>query len=158
MNDTNPYQSPRFPSSRAIRGRGAQSMRSRVLAAVVAGVTIGHAVSLLSVIVVGSTVGYMDFEMSGLFALFFGTVGAVPAAVAGAFVGAAKGQQERPLRLLVAVAFGGICSGAVYSFIVVPQATVPAVVVFWVGVVPVASGLVTGGVGGLIGLGDRLFW
>jgi hypothetical protein len=75
----------------------------------------------------------MDYEYSGLCAVFFGTVGAVPAAMIGVVLGMAEGPDAKTVRMLVATVFGGLCSGVVYSFIVVPLATVPAVVVFWTG-------------------------
>jgi len=73
----------------------------------------------------------------------------------GVVVGMAEGPDLKAVRMLVATVFGGLCSGAVYSFIVVPLATVPAVVVFWTGVIPFVSGLAAGAVGGLIGLQAR---
>jgi hypothetical protein len=97
----------------------------------------------------------MDYEFSGLGALLYGTAGALPAAVAGVFLGVASGPATKPMRLLLAAVFGSLCSGMLYLLVVVPRATVPAEVVFWVGVVPLVSGLVTGAVGGLIGLRDR---
>ena len=158
MNDANPYQSPRFPSRQPAPVHGRKALRSRIFTAAIAGAAIGYPVSILAVFVVGSTAGHMNFEMSAIFAVFFGTVCAIPAAVAGVFVGAAEGPQARTFRLLVSVVFGGVCSAAIYAFIVVPQATAPAVVIFWVGVVPFLSGMVAGAVGGLIGLGDRRIW
>jgi len=119
------------------------------------GAVIGHAVGITTVFALAGTVGHMDYEMAGLLGLFFGTVGAVPAAMIGVVVGIAEGPDLKAIRMLVATVFGGLCSGAVYSFIVVPLATVPAVVVFWTGVVPFVSGLAAGAVGGLMGLQAR---
>jgi len=102
------------------------------LAAPVGGV-IGCAVGIATVFALAGMVGYMDYEYSGLCAVFFGTVGAVPAAMIGVVLGMAEGPDAKTVRMLVATVFGGLCSGVVYSFIVVPLATVPAVVVFWTG-------------------------
>jgi hypothetical protein len=101
------------------------------------------------------TVGHMDYEGAGLFALLFGTVGAAPPAMTGVVVGMAEGPDAKAVRRLVSTIFGGLCARAVYSFIVIPFATVPTVVVFWAGVVPFVSGLAAGAVGGLMGLGAR---
>jgi hypothetical protein len=119
------------------------------------GAVIGHAIGIATVLALASTVGYMDYEFSGLCGLFFGTVGAVPAAMTGVVVGMAEGADRKAARMLISTLFGGLCSGAVYSFLVVPLATVPAIVVFWTGVVPFVSGLAAGAVGGLMGLQAR---
>jgi hypothetical protein len=108
------------------------------------------------VFIIALLVGHMDYEMSGLSAVFFGTATAAPATMIGVVIGAADGPEAKAMRLLASSVFGGLCSGAIYSVIVVPSASVPAVVVFWVGVVPCVSGLITGAVGGLIGIRARL--
>lgn len=150
----NPYQSPTHgPATRP--ARKPRSALSRILLAAPVGGVFGCAVGIATVFALASTVGYMDYEYSGLCAVFFGTVGAVPAAMIGVVLGMAEGPDAKAVRMLVATVFGGLCSGAVYTFIVVPLATVPAVVVFWTGVVPIVSGLAAGAVGGLMGLQAR---
>ena len=149
-----PYQSPAHcPKTQP--ARKPRSALSRILLAAPVGAVIGHAVGIATVFTLASTVGHMDYEFSGLCALFFTTVGAAPAAMTGVVVGMAEGPDVKVARMLVATVFGGLCSGAIYSFIVVPLATVPAVVVFWTGVVPFVSGLAAGAVGGLMGLQAR---
>ena len=122
------------------------------------GAVIGHAVSIATVLVIAKTVGHMDYEGAGIFALFFGTVGAAPVAMTGVVVGMAEGPEAKAARMLVSTIFGGLCGGVIYSFLVVPFATVPVVVVFWAGVVPFVSGLAAGAVGGLMGIGARRRW
>jgi hypothetical protein len=156
MNEHDPHQTANIPSRRS--GGLASRHRSalfRILSAAGAGGIIGLAVSGATVLLIGSTIGYMDYEFSGLCALFFGTVGAVVAAIVGVIVGLANTPVSKSARLLAASGCGGFCSGAVYCLILVPRATVPAMVLIWVGVVPVVAGLVTGAVGGLVGIGDR---
>jgi hypothetical protein len=127
----------------------------RILPGALVGAIIGHAVSIPTVFAIAGTVGHMDYEMSGMVGLFFGTVGAIPAGMIGIAVAVAQAPRAKAMRLLVATIFGGLCSGAVYSIIVVPLATVPAVVVFWTGVVPLVSGMAAGAVGGLMGIQSR---
>lgn len=83
------------------------------------------------------------------------TVGAVLAAIVGAVVGLTKAPVPKYARLLAASAFGGLCSGAMCFLVVVPFVAAPAMVLFWVGVVPIVSGLATGVVGGLVGIRER---
>jgi len=135
--------------------RTPHSTLSRILLAAPVGGVIGCAVGIATVFALAGMVGYMDYEYSGLCAVFFGTVGAVPAAMIGVVLGMAEGPDAKTVRMLVATVFGGLCSGVVYSFIVVPLATVPAVVVFWTGGVPFVSGCAAGAVGGLMGLQAR---
>ena len=157
MNDENPYQPPgRMP--RQPNRRRPRSLAARILTGLFAGSLIGCAVSGLSTLIIGSTIGYMDYEFSGLGAVVFGTLGALPAAVTGVMVGMAQGPAARSRRLAAASVLGSLCSLALYVLFVVPQATLPTAVVFWMGVVPDVSGLVTGGIGALIGLGDQRLW
>jgi hypothetical protein len=155
MNTDNPYQPPSLTSQRK---RGLEHRRrsglSCILSAAGAGGIIGLAVSGATVLLIGSTIGYMDYEFSGLCALFFGTVGAVMAAIVGAIIGLAKTPAAKSVRLLTASACGGLCSGAIYCLIILPLAAVPAIVLFWVGMVPIVSGSTTGAVGWLIGSRD----
>ena len=153
MLSQNPYKSPTHGSSSGSAAvRQPRSRLYRILIGAPVGAVIGHAVSIVTVFIIAGTIGHMDYEMSGLFALFFGTIGAIPATMIGVVVGMADGPDAKAARILVSAAFGGLCSGAIYSFIVIPLATVPAVVVFWTGVVPFVSGLAAGAVGGLMGI------
>ena len=158
MNEDNPYQTPHL-SSQPRRGFGHRhpSVRFRILAAVGAGGVIGPAVSMTAVTLIQRSVGYMDYEFSGLAAMFWGSLGGMVAAIVGAVIGLAKTTVPKSVQLLVALLCGGICSGAIYAIVVLPVATsprhgVPAEVLFWMGVVPVVSGLINGVVGGLIGI------
>ena len=155
MLSQNPYKSPTLGSSSGSAVRRPRSRLYRILIGAPVGAVIGLAVSIVTVFIIAGTAGHMDYELSGLSALFFGTMGAIPAAMIGVVVGMAEGPDAKAARILVSAAFGGLCSGAIYSFIVIPLATVPAVVVFWVGVVPFVSGLAAGAVGGLMGIGAR---
>jgi hypothetical protein len=154
--DRNPDKSPRLDSSSGNAAvKRPRSPLYQILIGAPVGAVIGCAVSIVTVFVIANTVGHMDYELSGLFAVFFGTIGGAPAAMTGVVVGRAEGRDAKATRMLLSTAFGGLCAGAIYSFIVVPLATVPAVVVFWMGVVPFVSGLAAGAVGGQMGIGTR---
>ena len=88
MTDQNPYRrrtqgsgKPRPPASTS------RSRLSRFLAAAAAGAIIGTAASIAAVFLIALLVGHMDYEMSGLVAVFVGTATAVPATIIGVVIG-----------------------------------------------------------------------
>jgi len=156
MTDQNCHRSPPHRSTKPRPPAStSRSQLSRFLAAAAAGAIIGCAASIATVFIVALLVGHMDYEFSGLVAVSFGTVTAVPATMIGVIIGMADGPEAKAVRLLASAALGGLCSAAIYWINTFPTPGAPAAVVFWVGVVPCVSGLITGAVGGLMGIRAR---